>query len=58
MKFKRDLPIKEIERAADGEDYEMLIPATDHEFDDLTKKKKMKAAGRGRRRRRESRPQD
>jgi Family of unknown function (DUF6117) len=38
--------------------YEMLIPASDPEFDDLTKKKKMKAAGRGRRRRRESRPQD
>jgi len=38
--------------------YETLIPASDPEFDDLTKKKKMRAAGRGRRRRQESRPQD
>ena len=38
--------------------YEILIPASDPEFDDLTKKKKMRAAGRGRRRRQESRPQD
>lgn len=30
--------------------YEILIPASDPEFDDLTKKKKMKAAGSGRRR--------
>jgi hypothetical protein len=32
--------------------YEILIPASDPEFDDLAKKKKMKAAGSGRRRRR------
>jgi Family of unknown function (DUF6117) len=38
--------------------YEMLIPASDPEFDDLTKKEKMEAAGSKRRRKRESRPQD
>jgi len=38
--------------------YEMLIPASDPEFDDLTKEKKMKAGGRSRRRKRESRLQD
>ena len=38
--------------------YEMLIPASDPEFDDLTKKKKMKAGGSKRRQRRETRPQD
>jgi len=37
--------------------YEMLIPASDPEFDDLVKKKKMKAGGKSRRRRRETRPQ-
>jgi hypothetical protein len=38
--------------------YEMLIPASDPEFDDLTKEKKMKAGGSKRRRRRENRSQD
>jgi Family of unknown function (DUF6117) len=38
--------------------YEMLIPASDPEFDDLTKEEKMKAGGRSRRRKRESRSQD
>jgi len=38
--------------------YEMLIPASDPEFDDLTKEMKMKAGGRSRRRKRESRLQD
>src|SRR5262249_33496708 len=38
--------------------YEMLIPASDPKFDDLTKEKKMKAAGSWRRRERESRSQD
>jgi len=38
--------------------YEMLIPASDPEFDDLMKKEKMEAAGSMRRRKRESRPQD
>jgi hypothetical protein len=38
--------------------YEMLIPASDPEPDDLTKKEKMEAAGSKRRRKRESRPQD
>jgi Family of unknown function (DUF6117) len=38
--------------------YEMLIPASDPEFDDLTKEKKMKAAGNKRRRKRETRLQD
>jgi Family of unknown function (DUF6117) len=38
--------------------YEMLIPASDSEFDALVKKEKMKAAGSKRRRKRESRPQD
>jgi len=38
--------------------YEMLIPASAPEFDDLTKKEKMKAASSKRRRKRESRPQD
>jgi hypothetical protein len=37
--------------------YEMLIPASDPEFDDLTKKKKIKAGGKSRRRKRETRPQ-
>jgi hypothetical protein len=37
--------------------YETLIPASDPEFDDLTKKKKIKAGGKSRRRRRETRPQ-
>jgi hypothetical protein len=36
--------------------YEMLIPASDPEFDDLVKKEKMKAAGGARRRRRKTRP--
>lgn len=35
--------------------YEMMIPASDPEFDDLVKKKKMKAAGGTRRRRRKTR---
>jgi Family of unknown function (DUF6117) len=38
--------------------YEMLIPASAPEFDDLAKKEKMKAAGSMRRRKWESRPQD
>jgi len=37
--------------------YEILIPASDPEFDDLANKKKMKADGNARRRRRENRPQ-
>ena len=37
--------------------YKTLIPASDPEFDDLTKKKKMKAGGNARRRKRETRPQ-
>ncbi len=36
--------------------YEMLIPASDPEFDGLVKKEKMKAAGGARRRRRKTRP--
>ncbi len=38
--------------------YEMLIPASDSEFDALVKKEKMKAAGTKRSRKRGSRPQD
>jgi len=38
--------------------YEMLIPASDPEFDYLTNAKKMKAGGSRRRRRRENRLQD
>jgi hypothetical protein len=37
--------------------YEMLIPASDPEFDDGTNKKKIKADGNRRRRRRENHPQ-
>ena len=37
--------------------YEILIPASDPEFDDLANKKKMKADGNARRRRRENRLQ-
>ena len=37
--------------------YETLIPASDPEFDDLTKEKKMKAGGKSRRRKRENRQQ-
>ena len=37
--------------------YETLIPASDPEFDDPTRKKKMKAGGSKRRQKRESRPQ-
>jgi hypothetical protein len=37
--------------------YETLIPASDPEFDNLTKKKKIKAGGKSRRRRQEIRPQ-
>jgi hypothetical protein len=38
--------------------YEMLIPASDPEFDDPTKEKKMKAGGSKRRRKRDSLSQD
>jgi hypothetical protein len=37
--------------------YEMLIPASDPEFDDGADKKKMKAGGKKRRQGRENRPQ-
>jgi hypothetical protein len=37
--------------------YEMLIPASDPEFDDSANKKKIKADSNRRRRRRENRPQ-
>jgi uncharacterized protein DUF6117 len=37
--------------------YEMLIPASDPEFDDLTNKKRMEAGGNARRGKRENRPQ-
>lgn len=38
-----------------GDPYEMLIPASDPEFDDLVKKEKMKAAGGKQRRQRKTR---
>jgi Family of unknown function (DUF6117) len=37
--------------------YEILIPASDPEFDELSDKKKMKAGGKRRRQGRENRPQ-
>jgi len=57
IKVDRDRFLSELFGLMFNDDpYEMLIPASDPEIDDLTKKENMKAGGNRRRGRRETRP--